>query len=227
MVIPPGDEDPMKILIGYHQRSGSTLLQHILNAHSKVRSYSDANSLLVLPALLAGYTPEENICVKPMDTFFLHRPRLLYRRFDKFIWLARDPRDSYLSSLEVGYAYGTSMWLPGKKLHGIDVGLLKRWQIVYRQYFRRKRRWHLVRYEDLVTDPDPVLRGLFDYLELPYEKVYPFEKFNLAAGGDPKLTKTKTIHKKSVQRYKERLTDIQIRVFRKFLGKEMKALGYL
>src|SRR5210317_1202170 len=128
----------MKILIGYHQRSGSTLLQHILNGHSKIRSYSDANSFLVLPALLSGYTPEENVCIKPMDNFFLWRPRLLYRRFDKFIWLARDPRDSYLSSLEAGFAYGSSLWLPGKKLHGVDVGLLHRWKRVYRQFFRNR-----------------------------------------------------------------------------------------
>lgn len=216
----------MKILIGYHQRSGSTLLQHILNAHSEIRSFSDANSFLILPALLSGYTPEGNVCVKPMDNFFLFRTRLLYRRFDKFIWLARDPRDSYLSSLEVGFAYGSSLWLPGKKLHGVDVGLLKRWKRIYRQYFQRKNRWHLVRYEDLVNDPDPVLKDLFEYLELPYEKVYPFEKFNWAAGGDPKLKETKTIHKKSVRRYKEGLTRIQQRVFEKFLGKEMRSLGY-
>ena len=191
----------MKILIGYHQRSGSTLLQHILNAHSHLRSFSDANSLLVLPALLAGYKPVENVVVKPMDT--------------------------YLSALEVGYAYGTSLYLPGKKLYGIDVGLLKRWKRVYQQFFSSRSRWHLIRYEDLVTDPDPVLKDLFEYLELPYERVYPFERFNLAAGGDPKLSKTNTIHRNSVQRYKQKLNALQIRVFKKFLGKEMKALGYL
>ena len=217
----------MKILIGYHQRSGSTLLQHILNAHSRVRSYSDASSFLVLPSLLAGYEPVENVVVKPMDIFFLWRPRLFYRRFDKFIWLARDPRDSYLSSLEAGFAYGASLYLPGKKLHGIDVGLLKRWKRVYQQFFSGRSRWHLVRYEDLVSDPDSVLEQLFEYLELPYEKVYPFEKFNLVHGGDPKLAETKTIHKKSVQRYKQKLNALQLRVFKKFLGKEMEALGYL
>lgn len=217
----------MKILIGYHQRSGSTLLQHMLNGHSEIRSFSDANSFLLLPALLSGYSPEGNICIKPMDNFFLFRSRFLYRRFDKFIWLARDPRDSYLSALEAGFAYGSSLWLPGRKIHGIDVGLLHRWKRVYRHYFQLKNRWHLVRYEDLVSNPDPVLHDLFAYLELPYEKVYPFRKFNLAAGGDPKLVKTKTIHKKSVSRYQERLTGPQLRVFEKLLGKKMRALGYM
>jgi hypothetical protein len=217
----------MKILIGYHQRSGSTLLQHILNSHSQVRSFSDANSLLVLPALLSGYTPEGNICVKPMDNFFLFRSRLLYRRFDKFIWLARDPRDSYLSAHEVGFAYGWNLWLPGRKLHGIDVGLLWRWKRVYRQYFGKKNHWHLVRYEDLVHNPVSVLKSLFEYLDLPFERLYPFKRFNRTAGGDPKLSKTKTIHRKSVQRYQAGLPLIQQRVFKKFLGTEMKALGYL
>lgn len=217
----------MKILIGYHQRSGSTLLQHILNAHSQVRSFSDANSLLVLPIILSGFSPEGNICVKPMDNFFLFRPRLLYRRFEKFIWLARDPRDSYLSALEIGFAYGSSLWLPGRKLHGIDVGLLSRWKRVYREYFKRRNRWHLVRYEDLVRDPEPVLEELFNYLELPYERVYPFDQFNRVAGGDPKLTKTRTIHSRSLNRYREGLSALQQRVFNKFLGKEMRVLGYL
>ena len=162
-----------------------------------------------------------------MDILYLISIRLIYRRFDKFIWLARDPRDSYLSALEVGFAYGSSLWLPGKKLHGIDIGLLKRWKRIYRQYFRKRNRWHLVRYEDMVQNPKMVLKHLFDYLELPFEGVYPFEPFNRAAGGDPKLSKTRTIHRKSVQRYKDNLTALQKRVFKKFLGKEMKALGYL
>ena len=78
-----------------------------------------------------------------------------------------------------------------------------------------------------MKNPEPVLKDLFEYLELPYEKVYPFEKFNRAAGGDPKLSETETIHNKSVRRYQEGLSNIQQRVFKKFLGKEMEALGYL
>ena len=157
----------MKILIGYHQRSGSTLLQHILNEHSQIRSYSDANSLLVLPPILSGYEPSGNVCVKPLDVFFMFENKSLYKQFDKFIWLARDPRDSYLSALEIKFAY--NFWFPGKKLRGVDVGLLRRWQLVYRQYFHRPKRWHLIRYEDLVTRPKRVLRRLFQYLEVPFE----------------------------------------------------------
>jgi hypothetical protein len=216
--------DTMKILIGYAQRSGSTLLQHILNEHSQISSYSDANSLLVLPAILSGYKPESNVCVKPLDFLFMLRSPLIYRRFDKHIWIARDPRDSYLSAMEIGFSY--FFWLPGKKVGGVDTGQIKRWKLVYEQFFLNRRRWHLVHYEDLVTNPEPVLQKMFEYLELPYEKVFPFPKFNLLSGGDPKLLKTKTIHKKSVKRYRKEMPRRQQRVFKMIIGKEMRKLGY-
>jgi hypothetical protein len=214
----------MKILIGYHQRSGSTLLQHILNEHSQIQSYSDANSLLVLPVIMAGYDPPGNVCVKPLDVFFMFRNKRLLDVFDKFIWLARDPRDSYLSALEIKFAY--NFWLPGKKFRGIDLNLLKRWRVVYRTYFKHQDRWHLLRYEDLSQKPEETLRKLFGYLDLPYEPVYPFQEFNLMAGGDPKLRQTRTIHKKSVTRYKKQMPRQQQMVFRRFLRTEMRKLGY-
>jgi hypothetical protein len=214
----------MKILIGYHQRSGSTLLQHILNEHSQIRSYSDVNSLLLLPALLTGHKPNGIICVKPLDVFFMIESDKFYGVFDKFVWLARDPRDSYLSAFEVKFAY--NFWIPGRKLRGIDIGLLKRWRIIYKQYFNNYPRWHLVRYEDLVTKPRQVLQQLYDYLDVPYEDVYPFKKHNLLSGGDPKLRKTKNIHSSSVSRYKNQMDQQQQLVFLWLLRKEMSVLGY-
>jgi hypothetical protein len=216
----------MKILIGYSQRSGSTLLQHILNEHSQIRSFSDANSLLVLPALLAGYRPEGKVCVKPIDLFCLFGVKALYRQFEKFIWIARDPRDAYLSAFEVNFAY--FLWPPGRKERGVDTGILWRWKRIYRQYLKRRRRWHLVRYEDLVTKPKDVLRKLFAYLEVPFEEVYPFSRFKwFGVAGDPKLKKTSTIHHRSVGRYKEEMPELQQRVFKRYLGEEMAQLGYL
>lgn len=215
----------MKILIGYYQRSGSTLLQHILNEHSQIKSFSDVSSLFLLPTLMSGYDPNGNVCIKPLDVFFLINNERFYEKFDKFIWLARDPRDSYLSAFDVKFAY--NFWFPGRKIRGIDVGLLKRWRLIYNQYFKNTRRWHLVRYEDLVTNPKKVLRKLFRYLELPFEDVYPFPKHNLLSGGDPKLRKTNSIHKKSVNRYREQMSSSQQKVFNWFLRREMRKLGYL
>ncbi len=215
----------MKILIGYHQRSGSTLLQHILNEHTQIRSFSDLNSLLLIFPILAGYEPNGHVCIKPLDILFLMAKDSFYKRFEKFIWLSRDPRDSYLSAFEVRFAY--NFWLPGRKVRGVDIGLLHRWRLIYQQYFQNKHRWHLVRYEDLVTKPKEVLIRLFQYLEVPYENVFPFKQHNLLSGGDPKLRKTRTIHRKSVTRYETQMPKRQQMVFRWLLRREMRQLGYV
>ncbi len=215
----------MKILIGYYQRSGSTLLQHILNEHSMVRSYSDVSSLIMLPIILAGYEPNECVCIKPLDVFFMIKRESFYQRFDKYIWLARDPRDSYISAFEMKFAY--NFWFPGRKLRGIDIGLLKRWRLIYHQYFKDPQRWYLLRYEDLVSSPRQVLMNLFRYLEVPYEDVYPFKRHNLLSGGDPKLRKTKSIHKRSIFRFRKQMPQRQQRVFIWYLHQEMQQLGYL
>jgi hypothetical protein len=217
---------PANILIGYAMRSGSTLLQHILNEHSRIQAYSDFNSLFVLPSTLLGKHSNVHQVIKPLDLFYVYTEYPFYERFDKFVWIARDPRDSYLSAEEAGPIYQYLFWLPGKRKHGIDTGLLKRWQQTYRHFFSDRQRWYLIKYEELVTRPQEILKGLFSYLEVPFEKVYPFRRFKLHAGGDYKLRKTKDIHSKSVGRYRRVLSAAQQRLFRSILGPQIIQLGY-
>jgi hypothetical protein len=219
--------EPANILIGYAMRSGSTLLQHILNEHSLIHAYSDFNSLFVLPPTIAGLRSNVNRVVKPLDLFYVYIRGSFYERFDKFIWIARDPRDSYLSAEEAGPIYQYLFWRPGERKHGIDLGLLERWKRTYHHYFDDETRWHLIKYEELVTRPRRILRRLFAYLELPFEKVYPFRRFRLyRAGGDYKLRNTKDIHSKSVGRYRNCLSADQQSIFRKVLGPQIQRLGY-
>jgi len=215
----------MRILIGYSMRSGSTLLQHILDQHPDVQSYSDLSSLAILPRLLCGFRGPRTICVKPLDVFYLFNPAPLLQCFDKFVWLARDPRDAYLSTVESRYGY--LMWLPGKKNRGVDMGLLNRWKRIYRQYFNTADRWHMVKYEELATDPDKVIEGLLTYLELPAAKLLPFKRFQWMKGGDMKLRHTHTVQPGSVGRHRLDLTPEQGEVFQAHLGDEMRCLGYL
>ena len=98
-------------------RSGSTLLQHILHQHPDLKSYSDLSSFLVLPKLLLG-SKVDQICVKPMDIFYLGREIPLRNKFDRFIWISRDPRDSYVSSLE--YKWASAFWPKGPMIRGVD-----------------------------------------------------------------------------------------------------------
>jgi hypothetical protein len=208
-------------------RSGSTLLQHLLGQHSQIHAYSDFNSLFVFPSALLGKRASYHRVIKPLDLFFLYSRSPFYEQFDKFIWIARDPRDAYLSAEEAGPVYKYFFWLPGKRRFGIDTGLLRRWKRTYHHYLRNQERWYLIKYEDLVTQPRIVLRKLFRFLEVPFEKVFPFNQFSLfPAGGDYKLGKTSSVHAKSVGRYRTGLNAKQKRLFEHLLGREIALLGY-
>lgn len=213
-----------RILIGYSMRSGSTLLQHMLGEHSMLSSYSDLTSYPVLLRLKTGCSTEHDFCLKPMDIFYLWESSFLYENFNKFLWIARDPRDSYLSSIESGYAY--LFWPRGRKENDIDVGLLRRWKRIYGHYFRRSHLWYLVRYEDLVARPYESLERIFDYLNLPFEDVVRFGKFNFLRGGDYKICRSSTLHSRSVHRYERELNRDQLEVFQHYLSTEMDLLGY-
>jgi hypothetical protein len=204
-------------------RSGSTLLQHILDQHSQIDSYSDLSSIPQIPLVMLGIGPK-NICIKPVDLFFLYNTRWLFTSFEKMIWIARDPRDSYTSAIESGYAY--ILWLKGQVVEGIDTGLLDRWRKVYERYLEKPEKWYLVKYEDLTTTPDAVIAGILDYLELPQEQLLPFKKYKLSSGGDYKIVETKTVSNKSVGRYKKKITPAQAAVIEAYLAPEMKMFGY-
>ena len=214
----------MRILVGYSMRSGSTLLQHILDQHSEVRACSDVSSLPSLAAAWLGLRKRGYRLIKPVDLLYLLPGSRQYRGFDRYVWLARDPRDSYLSAVESGYAY--LFWPRGKKEEGIDVGLLKRWKQIARRYLAQPGQWHLVRYEDLVRDPDRTLTALLDYLVLPPEQLLPFSRFNLLNGGDYKLRSTTTVTSTSLHRHARQLTPGQQEVFSRYLGPELEAFGY-
>lgn len=215
---------PRRILLGYSMRSGSTLLSHILDQHSMIDATSDISAFGALARLATKRTTGRHLCVKPMDVFYLSRRPAVMRYFDRFIWLTRDPRDSYLSAVESGYAY--LLWPPGKKQAGIDTGLLHRWRRITRNYLARPDLWHRVRYEDLATDPETALNGLFDYLGIPAEELLPFERFKLRRGGDYKIRNSSTVHAGSVERWRSQLAEDQRQVFASILGPTMKALGY-
>lgn len=214
----------MRVLIGYAMRSGSTLLAHVLGGHSRVRAYGDVSSIGALPKLLRG--ADETVVVKPPDLLFLSSRFSLDGCFDRHIWLTRDPRDSYLSAVESGYAY--LFRRPGPFRDGIDVGLLKRWSRIHRRYLDHPDRWRLVRYEDLARHPLPTLDGLLAYLGLPRETLLPFQwrRSHWLRGGDYKIARTRNVTTRGIGRYRETLTAAQQQVFADILGDEMRVLKY-
>jgi len=214
----------MKVLVGYAMRSGSTLLAHVLGGHSRVRAYGDLSSVAAVPRLTRRC--EDTLVVKPPDLVFLS-PRVCPERwFDRGVWLTRDPRDSYLSTVESGYAY--LFRRRGAMCHGIDTGLLERWARIHRRYLDNPDAWHLVRYEDLTREPEATLRRLLDYLELPAETLLPFQwrRRDWLQGGDYKIARTRNISARGVGRHRAELDGPQRRVFAEQIGAEMDAMGY-
>jgi hypothetical protein len=197
----------------------------MLGGHSALRSLSDLSSFAALARIGLGLRLPDRLCVKPMDLLYLQPGMDFYRHFDRFVWLARDPRDSYLSAIESGYAY--LFWPRGRREAGIDVGLLERWRRIYRHYFEHPSHWYRLRYEDLVARPDPTLRALLAHLQLPYEPLYPFSRFTLLRGGDYKITRQRSISRGSRQRHCRELSAEQNAVFSSHLAAEMRELGYL
>ncbi|SEL30662.1 sulfotransferase family protein [Ectothiorhodospira marina] len=214
----------MRVIIGYSMRSGSTLLAHILSGHSQARAYSDISSNWALARIALGLQPPGTVCIKPVDLLYLQRRLRLWERYDRCIWLARDPRDAYLSTVESGYAY--LLWRRGRMEQGIDVGLLARWRRIYDSYLADPDPWYRVHYEDLVAEPDATLAGLLTYLDLPHEKLYPFQTFDIRHGGDYKIARSNTVRDDSRHRYRRELTAAQMEVFDRYLGPHMRALGY-
>jgi len=159
-----------------------------------------------------------------MDVLFLGNKVPMMSKFDKLVWLCRDPRDSYLSTIESGYAYRA--WPKGKKVRGIDAGLLNRWKRIHKHYFENPTTWHKVRYEDLVSEPTQTLTNLFEFLEIEYEELLPFDKFDYNNGGDYKICDTNNVQTKSKHRYKRELKANQLKLFDKLIGEEMDILGY-
>jgi len=215
----------MRVLIGYSMRSGSTVLAHVLGGHSRVRSHGDLSSLLALPRLAVPGNGRV-LLVKPPDLVFLHRRLDARAHFDRGIWLARDPRDSYLSALDSGYAY--LFRRPGPFEEGIDVGLLQRWRRIHAHYLERPERWHLLRYEDLALNPSGRLARLQDHLGLERETLLPFRfrRRDLLNGGDYKVARTRTLCTDGVGRHRQALTAGQQALFHHYLGDAMAILGY-
>lgn len=85
---------------------------------------------------------------------------------------------------------------------------------------------HVIRYEQLTTDPESALKPLFDFLGEPWEPdVIDYDKFPHHAGfGDPDVKRRKTVEPNS-EKYKAWPEETQ-RAVREACGEMLPALGY-
>lgn len=77
------------------------------------------------------------------------------------VHLVRDPRDVMVSMARLGW------------LNGLDVNYASQWRNANLHLHRRLAaagdRYHLIRYEDVVADPEPVFRSLCAFLDVDYD----------------------------------------------------------
>lgn len=107
------------------------------------------------------YFTEKNL--RPEWLFWELYPRA------KEVFLVRDFRDVICSSLAANAKWGKRFFGRGQAADDRDyvfvrAAMARPW--ILEPWRQRGERAHLVRYEELILDPEPVLRGVLEYLEL-------------------------------------------------------------
>ena len=215
-----GSNDSRPIFIVGMIRSGTTLVEQIVDAHSQVAGAGELRywmengpyalqNLMNLPQFAQGYSAlldrlqpnSARVTDKmPLNLRFLG---LISSAFPKakVLWVRRDPMDTCFSVFATPF---TDPPIFSYNLHNIGY--------VFRKYEELMAHWqsvlpvgsfHEVRYEDLVSDPETTTRSIFEYLELPFEQACLAPEHNLSAVRTPSsLQVRQPIYQTSVQRWK-------------------------
>lgn len=140
------------------------------------------------------------------------------------IHMIRDPRDRYEASLR--------LWPAGRARAG---GAAARWaysaSLGRRNLRRHPGRYRLVRYEDLVERPEPVVRDVTAFLEEAYEAAMlrmgdaPTYRRKLAGGQDPPPD-AELISAEHVGDYRGAIPDGELLFLQRVLAGPMRRLGY-
>jgi len=89
----------------------------------------------------------------------------------KFIFVVRDPRAVVSSLLNVGKRADKGQWSHSPWLFDTEAAIdwvRRHLEVGFATAAKRPERIHLVKYESLVTDPQPVIRAMCEYLALPW-----------------------------------------------------------
>ncbi|MCL4221367.1 MAG: sulfotransferase [Phycisphaerales bacterium] len=139
----------------------------------------------------------------------------------RFVHIMRDPRDSALSQREAfkrPALQAAVRWKRDLEMHRDCVRLMPRW------------RYTAVRYEDLVTDPQGVLRPLCSFLGLEYrdEMLNPAgrEKKGFAHYEEHKLRTLEKVTPSRIGRYKGKMSAVDVAVIERICGPLMIEFGY-
>ena len=184
------------------------VLQHFGDAYAKARG-----------ALLWGEkTPGHILWLRHIKELFPNA---------KVIVTVRDPRDVIVSY--------DDRWGAGRR----DDDFLMSTAALIRYYLRKffdepgyaPDRFHLVKYEELTSNPGTVLRAVCRFLEIEFQPAmvdFHDRSANWIAGSEAKhhAMLAKPASTERIARYKKALSDRQIAAIDEFLHEEMRCLGY-
>lgn len=158
--------------------------------------------------------------VLPVDPFALSRLRTCFPKA-RFVFIIRDARDSYASAKRIANFYYTDT---ARKY-------AKYWRRKARGWLRcdGKRRFHLVRYEDLVIDPEAIMRDVMQFLDEPFEpqQLKRFGRTTDLSQYDAKHRNLNTpINARSVGRWEKELTSEEKDAILRVAGSDLAYFGY-
>lgn len=155
----------------------------------------------------------------------------------RFVQIVRDGRDVATSYLALTNSQATSRYHPNLPSDINEIAM--EWHTnnkAVRDSFNRipGDQTHLIRYEDIVSNPEVHLRELCDFLELDFDKqMMKYYQVNRESNLEPseyKAWKAKTfepLEKSGVGRYTSELSELQLNVFERVAGESLRIYGYM
>ncbi|MDZ7743375.1 MAG: sulfotransferase [Bacteroidota bacterium] len=175
--------------------------------------------------------PKENIQLigdkNPVYALYIKRIHKLFPD-SKFIYISRDYRDNYLSLIRVNFE------IPLVPL------VVYRWKFAYRQFRKLEKehpaRFYFIRYEDLASNPETVIKKVYDFLGLDFrQEVFDFykkkEEMQKAYGHSEELmdihrSLLNPINTGRINTWKKKMSEKQIRMADLVAGKTADECGY-
>lgn len=165
--------------------------------------------------------------IRHLDWIWGHFPNA------RFIHVIRDGRDTVCSMREhADRRLVDGQWVKVPQTRTAEQ-LVRRWDADVRTGMSRRAdpRYHEVRYEDLVGDPEGTLGRLFEFIGEPFEPgVLQYrtdtERARRATDGEAGPQPTGSIHRSSIGRWRADLTPGEQALFRQIAGGLLVELGY-
>lgn len=168
--------------------------------------------------------PGKIMCEKTPAHIYYYKEIIRYFHSPKFIITVRDPRPTALSEL-------VKKNIPHLKLSAFDLlTFIVRWNTAYMVYEKMLKELgsqhvFLVKYEDIVSDPEPVIRNICAFAGIEFtNEMLEIGVFNSSFGD--KFQTDKNFNTENIDRWRTELDPKIVSVLEKNCGRLMQYFGY-